>query len=426
MSPPRVPESARRLASSPSACPPSGAPRRSLRLERWLARKLLASAGAPPLSLVLWDGEEVRVSERRPVARVRVADRRVLRDLALRPDPGACDAYVDSRLEIEGDLLRVLDVAFRAHRKAPPWVNPLRRAFRGWLHRRSVADVHHHYEIGDEFYRLWLDEQLVYTCAYFASPGLGLEEAQVAKMDHVCRKLGLRPGERVVEAGCGWGSLALHMARHYGVHVTALNVSGDQIATARDAARRAGLADRVDFVHDHYENIGGRYDAFVSVGMLEHVGRRGYAGLSRVIDRCLSPEGRGLIHSIGRARSENMSPWIERSIFPGAYIPALGEMLSVLEPADLVVLDVENLRRHYVRTLESWLQRFEKASERVEAMFDERFVRAWRLYLASSIASFRSGSCQLFQIAFARKAFQASWTRAGLYREDRRRYSRVV
>ncbi len=433
MASPKAPESAHGIGAHELGAHEFGAPEpgtrpfplageragRSHAAERWLARKLLALSGARGLSLVLWDGEELRASSEAPRARLRVADRRTLLELALVPDPNACDAYVEGRLEVEGDLLWVLEGAFGKRRSAPPWVSPLRRSFRGIFHRRSVDDVQHHYDIGNDFYRLWLDDQLVYTCAYFPDPSLGLEQAQAAKLDHVCRKLDLRPGERVVEAGCGWGALALHMARNFGVQVTAFNVSEEQIAYAREAARRAGLEDRVEFVQDHYEAIRGRYDAFVSVGMLEHVGRRCYAGLSRVIDRCLGPQGRGLIHAIGRARPENMSPWLERRIFPGAYIPSLREMLAVLEPASLAVTDVENLRQHYERTLELWLERFEAVADRVEDTFDARFVRTWRLYLAGSIASFRNGSTQLFQIAFARNEAPLPWTRAGLYEAER-------
>jgi cyclopropane-fatty-acyl-phospholipid synthase len=235
-------------------------------------------------------------------------------------------------------------------------------------------------------------------------------------MDHVCRKLRLRAGERVVEAGCGWGALALHMARECGTRVRAFNVSREQVAWARDRAAAEGLAGRVEFVEDDYRNIGGRFDAFVSVGMLEHVGRDHYGDLGGVVHRCLESSGRGLLHFIGRNRPAPLHRWVERRIFPGGYPPTLREMLEVLEPYDFSVLDVENLRLHYARTLEHWLQRFDRNAERVRALFDERFVRAWRLYLAGSVASFATGSLQLFQVLFSRPLDNAlPWTRAHLY-----------
>jgi cyclopropane-fatty-acyl-phospholipid synthase len=379
------------------------APRPSTSPERWIVRRILHALGDPPVAIALWDGHEVVPRDARPQMKVHLHDRRALRHLLLRPDPDACDDYCQGRIEIEGDLLHFLDAIFAGG------LQPRSRA-------RSRRNIYSHYDLGNDFYRLWLDERLLYTCAYFPSPEVGLEEAQLAKMDHVCRKLALRPGEKVIEAGCGWGSLALHMAEHYGVRVRAFNISREQIAYAREEARRRGLEKQVEFVEDDYRGARDTYDAFVSVGMLEHVGRRHYGLLSRVIDRCLAPHGRGLVHSIGRARAQAMSPWIERTIFPGAYIPALREMMAVFEPRNFAVLDVENLRLHYARTLEHWLERFEKVADQVEARFDAAFVRTWRLYLAGSIAAFRSGSTQLYQIVFSRAGNDAiPWTRAGVY-----------
>jgi cyclopropane-fatty-acyl-phospholipid synthase len=243
-----------------------------------------------------------------------------------------------------------------------------------------------------------------------------LEEAQLAKFEHVCRKVRLRPGEHVVEAGCGWGGLALYMARHYGVTVDAYNVSREQIAYARRLAAAEGLAGRVNFVLDDWRSIRGRYDAFVSVGMLEHVGLANYRRLGEIIDGVLTPQGRGLIHSIGRNRPAPLDPWIERRIFPGSYPPSLAQMMMIFEPREFSVLDVENLRLHYAQTLRHWLARFERSAEQVRTMFDERFVRMWRLYLAGSVAAFEGGGLQLFQVVFARReANTLPWTRAHQY-----------
>jgi cyclopropane-fatty-acyl-phospholipid synthase len=258
-----------------------------------------------------------------------------------------------------------------------------------------------------------------YTCAYFTEPDATLEAAQEAKLDHVCRKLRLTPNDTVLEAGCGWGGLALHMARRFGVaKVRSYNISEEQVKFARDRARKEGLADRVEYVLDDYRNIDGRYDAFVSVGMLEHVGVDNYRALGDVIHRSLTPTGRGLIHSIGRNRPGYMHPWIERRIFPGAHPPALSEMMQIFESRRLSVLDVENLRPHYAMTLHHWLERFEASRERVRSMYDDRFVRMWRLYLAGSKAAFLGGELQLFQVLFARPTV-SDWplTRAWMYRD---------
>jgi cyclopropane-fatty-acyl-phospholipid synthase len=287
--------------------------------------------------------------------------------------------------------------------------------------RRARRRVRQHYDLGNEFYRLWLDDEMVYTCAYFPSPDLGLEEAQIAKLDHVCRKLRLRPGDRVLEAGCGWGALARHMAVSYGARVTACNVSREQIHYARERAEQAGLGDRVTFLEEDFRNVGGRYDVFVSVGMLEHVGRRNYGDLGRVIHERLDPErGRGLLHFIGRNHHLPLNTWIRRRVFPGAYPPTLAEVLEgVLEPWDFSVLDVENLRLHYERTLALWRTRFENTADLAATMFDDAFVRTWRLYLSGSQAAFSTGWLQLFQLTFARpRDNDLPWSRAGLYAEE--------
>ena len=200
------------------------------RLDRWTARRLLESRDGLPVALVLWDGEEVRAPGSAPLARVRFADRRALLGLVLHPELGFGDAYAAGRIELEGDLARVLSAVFAARERSDDWLGRLaghrwRKPPRRNTLRRSRDHVHHHYDLGNDFYRLWLDQDMAYTCAYFPTPELSLEEAQLAKMEHVCRKLRLRPGERVVEAGCGWGALALYMAERHGVSVTAYNLS---------------------------------------------------------------------------------------------------------------------------------------------------------------------------------------------------------
>ena len=257
---------------------------------------------------------------------------------------------------------------------------------------------------------------MVYSGAYFAGPEMTLEDAQRAKLDYVCRKLRLRPGETAVEIGGGWGALALLMARDYGVTVKSFNISRQQLDFARQRAKAEGLASRVEFIEDDYRNIAGRFDALASLGMLEHVGAAHYREFGRVADRCLSPAGRGLIQSIGQDRPSPVSPWIERRIFPGGHPPTLGEMMEIFEPPGFSLLDVENLRLHYAETLRHWLRRFEAAADQVAAMFDRRFVRIWRLYLAGSCAAFTTGGLQLFQVLFARSGVnEVPRTRTALY-----------
>jgi cyclopropane-fatty-acyl-phospholipid synthase len=398
--------------------------RRGVSLEARLMRRLMQAVGNPAIEFVLWNGERI-ASQTQPAAHaVRIADRATLLGLLGDPQLRFGDAYAAGRIEVTGDLVAFTNLMYRAMTRAATAGSTAHR-FAGWLHRSkrntfegSRDNIHHHYDLGNDFYSLWLGETMAYTCAYYPTASATLEQAQFAKMDHVCRKLRLKPGDSVVEAGCGWGSLALHMASRYGARVRAYNISKEQLAFARQRSAALGLGSQVEFVEDDYRNISGRYDVFVSVGMLEHVGREHYGELGRVARRALTAEGRGLIHSIGRNRPASLHPWIERRIFPGAYAPSLGEMMQIFEPWELSVLDVENIRLHYALTLRHWLERFETAVPQVRTMFDESFVRMWRLYLAGSVGAFESGTLQLFQVVFSTSENNdIPLTRAHLYRD---------
>lgn len=389
--------------------------------ERWLARRLMASLDAPEFTLELWDGYRVGASVS-SVGTLRILEPFVLTRLCVQGSLAFGEAYSDGTLEVRNDPVEVMVELNKAlARSSPSWFSRLCDRWQRTQHRHSFAEsqssVFHHYDIGNEFYQQWLDKQLVYTCAYYSRPDLTLEEAQVAKLDHVCRKLRLQPNETVVEAGCGWGALALHMARQYGVRVRAFNISREQLAYARERAKAEGLDDRVQFIEDDYRQIRGRFDAFVSVGMLEHVGIGNFPELGRLIDRSLKPDGRGLIHTIGRNVPAPLDAWNDKYIFPGAEPPSLSQMTEIFEAGRLSVLDVENLRLHYAKTLTEWRRRFESAADSIEHQFDARFVRMWRLYLCASIAAFLSGDLQLFQVVFSHtENNDVPWTRADLYR----------
>jgi cyclopropane-fatty-acyl-phospholipid synthase len=389
--------------------------------DKLLLTNMLRTIGDPPVQLVLWNGQTISNHNGNEVAQVLIRDRGALLKLIADAELYFGEMYSAQRIEIRGDLLDFLEAVYRSWplqsqgRIGKKLLSTFYDARRNTLNG-SRRNIHHHYDIGNDFYKLWLDERMLYTCAYFPEPDTSLEEAQLAKMDHVCRKLGLQPGDHVVEAGCGWGALAMHMAKHYGVKVTAYNISTEQISYARQRAQAEGLDGQVEFIEDDYRNVLGKFDAFVSVGMLEHVGTDHYQELGTVINRVLKDNGRGLIHSIGLNFPRPMDAWTERHIFPGACPPSLGQMMDIFEPFDFSVLDVENLRLHYAKTLEHWLQRYESNVERVTEMFDTEFVRAWRLYLAGSHTAFKMGGMQLFQVTFARADNnQIPWTRQYLY-----------
>ena len=389
-------------------------------MDRQLLQALRALLGPIPVALVLRDVENRPDRDDGIVGTVRIPDRSTLLSMVVNPEVAFGDAYSSGRIEMDGDLVRALE---HVNASSPGIRNGWWRLFSKWLDwaqantkRGSARNIHRHYDLSNDFYRLWLDEQMVYTCAYFPTPDATLEQAQNAKMDLVCRKLGLRPGETVLEVGCGWGALAIYMARHYGVRVKAFNISHEQIAWARERASEAGVSSQVEFFEEDYRDVSGRFDVFVSVGMLEHVGRENYHELGRVIHRAIGDTGRGFLHFIGRNRSQPFSVWIRRRIFPGAYAPSLRESMEVLEPQNYSVLDVENLRLHYAKTLEHWLARFDASFNTVVHKYGMDFARMWRLYLAGSIASFRAGNLQLFQVLFAGSQCQSvPWTRERLY-----------
>jgi cyclopropane-fatty-acyl-phospholipid synthase len=385
------------------------------RIDRWLAVQLQRTIAPAGVRLELWDGSAPHGGPEHPCGDLLVRDRATLLGLIVHPDLWFGESYMAGRLDVRGPFEPVLERLSQLSLPSGSWRERLAAAV-ALPNSPSGArrNVHHHYDLGNDFYALWLDRRMIYTCAYFATPDATLDAAQEAKLDRVCRKLRLQPGDSVVEAGCGWGALALHMARRYGARVTAFNVSREQLDYARAWAAREQVTDRVTFVNDDYRNVTGRFDAFVSIGMLEHVGRAHFLTLADVLRRTLKRDGgRGLLHFIGRDTPRPLNAWIRRRIFPGAYPPTLAEVATrVLTPCGMSIVDVENLRLHYARTLAHWSERFDAVHDCVEATYGETFRRAWELYLAGSQAAFATGWVQLFQVLFTpRESAPPWWTR---------------
>lgn len=384
------------------------------RVDHWLLNMLNKGCGEPDVDIALWDASTPPAGGGRPV--LRITSRQALLRLLVKPELRFGELYASGDLEVYGDLADLMEQIYAGLRRANLAQGPLRKVLERATQRRarpnhldgSKQNIHSHYDLGNDFYALWLDpDYMQYTCAYYPTWQATLAEAQAAKLEHICRKLALKPGDRVIDAGGGWGGLARYMARHHGVTVRSYNISREQVAYARERADAEGLSDRVEYIEDDYRNITGTCDAFVSIGMLEHVGLDNYAALGDVIDRSLTDKGRGLVHSIGQLSHRPLNEWIERNIFPGAYPPTLQEMLDVVSTADFKVMDVENLRAHYAHTLEHWREGFEANVGEVEQRFGAEFVRAWRLYLSGSRASFSAGEMQLYQVLFERNWSEA-------------------
>ncbi len=347
-----------------------------------------------------------------------------VRRLIANPELAVGELYADDQLTIEDDDLDALlalllenlrdrGFKFRATPAGLRLVDAPKREVNGL--RRAERNVAHHYDISNDFYRLFLDADQQYSCAYFETPDDTLDEAQTAKKELIAAKLLLRPDLSVLDVGCGWGGLALHLAASHGARVRGITLSQAQLEAAARRAETAGLGSRVTFALEDYRRTTGRYDRIVSVGMFEHVGRAHFDDYFQMIAARLAEDGVALVHTIGRADGPGATnPWIDRYIFPGGYAPALSEVLPAIERAGLYVTDIEIWRLHYALTLRAWRERFEARIEQVRAMFDERFCRMWRFYLAASEAAFRHAGHVVFQIQLARRQDAAPLTRGYL------------
>ncbi|WP_303717851.1 SAM-dependent methyltransferase [Brevundimonas naejangsanensis] len=356
------------------------------------------------------DGRELTAGPGEPELTAVLTDMKAAVAIAANPDLALGEAFMDGTFQVEGgsvyDFLQ-LTTSQMALRPRSPKLNWMQRIRRGAeqandrLHARS--NVHHHYDLTVDFYRLFLDEDLQYSCAFFETPDASLEKAQVAKKRRLIDKLLLKPGHRALDIGAGWGGLGLSMVER-GVRVTGVTLSTEQHRTANERATALGVADRADFRLQDYRDLDQTFDRIISVGMFEHVGAPNYQEYFDTVARLLDDDGVAVIHSIGRNSPPNRTqPWIRKYIFPGGYIPALSEVLPAIERAGLWVTDMEVLRLHYAETLRHWRERFLARRNEARAMYDERFCRMWEFYLACSEVAFRELGHMVFQLQLTKK-----------------------
>ena len=348
---------------------------------------------------------------------VHFTDRRVAFDIIRNPRLGFGEAYMDGRLIIEdGTILDLMRLIVGANRwedwgeggKALAKTKAGKR-LKGLLVRNNLTrarrNVAHHYDLSDDLYELFLDDDKQYSCAYFTDPANSLEQAQLDKKAHIAAKLALEPGQRVLDIGCGWGGMALFLHRAAGVDVLGVTLSEHQLKIARERAAAAGVSDHVKFELKDYRLLDEQFDRIVSVGMFEHVGIRHYDEFFAKCRELLKPDGVMLLHTIGKLGepSTGPDPFTDKYIFPGYYLPALSEMLESSQRTRLIASDVENLRLHYAFTLVHWLDRATKQRKAIEAMYDERFFRMWEFYLAGGIVMFESGAACNYQVQYIRE-----------------------
>lgn len=368
------------------------------------------------------DGRCWDIGEGEPAAVWRLDSPRVLRRVAADPGFMLGQSYMDGAWQAPGGLLpllRVLMLNFRLRPAASRWrwlLLPLQQWNRARSSRRNVSA---HYDLDEAMFRQFLDADMHYSCAYFADPRYTLEQAQQAKCEHILRKLQPKPGQRILDIGCGWGGLAMYLAERAKVRVTGLTLSREQYRVAQERIRERKLQDRVEVRLEDYRQHRGDYDRVVSVGMFEHVGAPFFERYFREVHERLPESGIALIHTIGRCGPPGVTtPWVRRYIFPGGYIPAMSEALAAVEQVGLICADVEVLRKHYARTLEAWLERFQLVRADWVARRGETFCRMWEFYLAASAASFRWRDLVVFQFQLCRSLDALPLTRDYLYAES--------
>lgn len=364
------------------------------------------------------DGRELTAGPGEPELTAVLSDMKTAVAIAANPDLALGEAFMDGTFRIEGgsiyDFLQLTtsQLALRPRSPKLTWMQRIRRGAEqanDRLHARS--NVHHHYDLTVDFYRLFLDDDLQYSCAFFETSDASLEEAQVAKKRRLIDKLLLEPGHSALDIGAGWGGLGLSMVER-GARVTGVTLSTEQHRTANERATALGVADRADFRLQDYRDLNQTFDRIISVGMFEHVGVPNYQEYFDTVARLLDDDGVAVIHSIGRNSPPNRTqPWVRKYIFPGGYIPALSEVLPAIERAGLWVTDMEVLRLHYAETLRHWRERFLARRGEALAMYDERFCRMWEFYLAASEVAFRELGHMVFQLQLTKKQTAAPLSR---------------
>ncbi len=375
-----------------------------------LVDRILSQVTGASFGVVFWDGDRGHYGTGAEEFVLHLKDETVCKGLLSNLSVRFGDAYVSGSIEVHGDLERCLRLMYlcrpetfalspgeKAKLALLRWrrINPLEQA------RRNVAV---HYDLGNEFFKLWLGKEMIYSCAYFRSPEEDIDTAQERKLHHLCEKLRLREGARLLDIGCGWGGFLLHAATRFGARGLGITLSAEQELEARSRIAAHGLGDRVAVARQDYRELDerGGFDAVVSIGMFEHVGPRNYPEYFRRTARLLRDGGTGVLHTIGRQTAGRPNPWITKHIFPGSYFPSLAEVADPLVASGLRIVDVEVWRLQYALTLERWLEAYEGNLDRVRAMYGEPFTRLWRLYLAGCAASFRYGDHCVWQIQFSK------------------------
>lgn len=388
-----------------------------------LLRTLSSNLPEIPFEVQYWDGHSERFGIGEPDFSIIFKEKSSVRNIFAKGSMGFAEEYVDGKIDITGDFRQLVhlgidpqfqDMKLSVGTKTAIFFRHLTslNTLKG-----SAKNIAHHYDLGNDFYRFYLDDTMTYSCAYFKNDGDTLEAAQQQKYEHICRKLQLKEGESLVDIGCGWGGMLLYAARHFGVKGLGCTLSVHQADYAKQRVAQEGLEKSITIILEDYRNIKDQFDKFISIGMFEHVGKGLISTFMEKTKAMLKPGAIGLLHTIGKERNTPTDPWTMKYIFPGGHIPVLDHVVKTMGQSNLVPIDIENLRLHYAATLDEWAKRFEANIDTIITMFDQRLVRTWRMYLYGSSAAFRWGDLRLYQILFTNGLSNSlPWTREHLYR----------
>jgi cyclopropane-fatty-acyl-phospholipid synthase len=370
-------------------------------LEKTFYNTMLKDSFAIPVKVTYWDGKSKQFGEGTPQVEVvfnkKIPIKAILNNASLALGEG----YMDKDIEIHGSIQKLIEAAYES-KKSFMRSSKFRKFMPKQNHseKQSKQDVQDHYDIGNDFYKLWLDKTLTYSCAYFTPENKAndLEAAQIAKVHHIIQKLNPKQGQTLLDIGCGWGTLMLTAAKEYGLRVTGVTLSEEQYKLVQQRIQDMGLANQAEVLLQDYREIGDRhFDYVTSVGMFEHVGKENLGQYCQDVAKYLKDDGVALIHGITRQQGGATNAWLNKYIFPGGYIPGLAEMVGHFEDANLQITDMESLRRHYQRTLEIWDANFNAHRAEIQKQMGECFVRMWDLYLNACAASFESGNIDVIQ-----------------------------
>lgn len=386
-------------------------------MEKQLLKKLLKNLFSHTCSIQFWDGEEMILGKGEIRFRIILKEPLSITEILTNPSVTFGEAYMNRKLEFDGNIQEIIESIYgnpksflRYKGRFSKIIKPMKNTL-----QNSKENVKYHYDIGNDFYRLWLDKSMTYSCGYFTSDTDTLEQAQCNKVEYILRKLNLREGCTLLDIGCGWGELVITAAKKYKVKALGITLSREQMERARERIKEEGLEDHVRIAQMDYRQLQKRFDRVVSVGMIEHVGKEYLPEYFKNVHALLKEGGISLLHCITSLKG-GTNRWIDKYIFPGGYLPSIKELISYISEEDFYLIDVESLRRHYAKTLEHWAANFEASVPEIKKTKDESFIRMWRLYLNSCAASFKMGNIDIHQFLFTKGlADEIPWTRDYLY-----------